>query len=150
MRIVVNVSRNIRSPRLIALAARGYLRGVVACNRVLLRQAKASGQPLPRLYDSGVRWRREPWAGRFEEFADIETVLSRGWGDCDDLAAWRIAELQEAGVPADFLIKWRVDHQGRAKMYHAMVRVRPRLDPKTKRITGPIEDPSIRLGMNER
>ena len=27
-------------------------------------------------------------------------VLSRGWGDCDDLAPWRVAELQEAGEKA--------------------------------------------------
>lgn len=148
MRIIVNIDKNIRNPRLIALAARGFLRGVVACNRVILRQAKASGQPLPGIYDSGVRWRREPWAGKFEEFADCATVLERGWGDCDDLAAWRVAELQEAGVPADFKIKWRIDPKtGRVKLFHALVRVRPVLDPKTRTVTGPTEDPSRKLGM---
>ena len=53
---------------------------------------------LPPLYKSGVVYRPEPNRGTgVEDFADPWTCLSRGWGDCDDLTIWRIAELIAAG-----------------------------------------------------
>lgn len=119
--------------------------------------ARERGKPFPPLKDSHVEFRREPWAGRgVEEFADIATVYRRGWGDCDDLTAIRVAEEHEKGRKADFRIYWRMrcpsckrylktDHcpecgeKAKAKLFHAQVR----LDgPK-----GPIEDISRLLGM---
>jgi len=62
-------------------------------------------------------------------------VLSRGWGDCDDLAPYRVAELQEAGEKAKIRITWR--RVGKRRTYHVLVR----------RADGRIEDPSRLLGM---
>lgn len=60
---------------------------------------------LPCLYDSGVVYQEEP-PGR-EDWCDAPTVLSQGWGDCEDLAAYRCAELREMGVDAECVIKYR-------------------------------------------
>ncbi len=106
-RLVTNVGVGTRDGKTLALLCRGFLRGVVACNRVSIRSAKRKGKPLPSLYESGVRYEREPWPPGVEEFADIVTILKRGWGDCDDLCAARVAELQEQGEPADCRIYWR-------------------------------------------
>jgi len=128
--------------------AREFLRGVVASNRLYIRMAKAKGRPLPRVYESDVEWRREPWAGKFEEFEDCLTALRRGWADCDGLAAWRVAELLEDGDNAQLKIKWKVHPKtGEVRLFHALVRRNPRWDPVRKRFTGPTEDPSRRLGM---
>jgi hypothetical protein len=106
-RLVTNVGVGTRDGKTLALLTQGFLRGVVACNRVSIRSAKRKGRPLPKLYESGVRYEREPWPKGVEEFADIVTILRRGWGDCDDLCAARAAELLEEGEPADCRIYWR-------------------------------------------
>jgi hypothetical protein len=81
------------------------------------------------LYQSGVRYRRE-WPR--EEWLAIPLVKARGFGDCEDLAAWRAAELQErSGIPARAIpLKVRSG-------WHIVVQTGP----------GTIEDPSRRLGM---
>lgn len=118
-------------PEALASVARGILHGVVLNNRLLIR-----ARLVPRLYESGVRWRNEPWRGTFEEFADAYTCLKRGWGDCEDMSAWIVAECHEAGeTKADFKIYGRVVN-GKAAM-HVQVR----------RGNGSIEDPSRYLGM---
>jgi hypothetical protein len=104
---------------------------LVAINRLYLRSHHA-----PSIYASGVRYRPEPEDGKPEEFAAIPMVLERGWGDCDDLAPWRVAELQEAGEPAKIRITWRRRRNGR-RLYHVVVR----------RGDGRVEDPSKLLGM---
>jgi hypothetical protein len=59
----------------------------------LLNEAYLRAHPeTPWLYASGVRYAVEPPEIR-EEFACIPIVLGRLWGDCDDLATWRAAEL---------------------------------------------------------
>ena len=136
-RLVTNVGMFTRDPKVMAELARGFLRGVVANNRLYIRLRKLKGRPLPLLYKSGIMYRREPWAGRFEEFADIPTVLKRKWGDCDDLSAWRVAELQEQGESADFRIYWRPRKPGKPITMHVEVR----------RGDGSIEDPSRLLGL---
>jgi hypothetical protein len=130
------VAPSCRDGRVLAELARGFLRAVVAANRVEFRMAAARGRPFPSLYASGIRYDREPWTGRFEEFADAATMLRRGWGDCDDLAAYRVAELQEAGEAADVRIYWRRNRKGALTM-HIQVR----------RANGDIEDPSRYLGL---
>lgn len=104
--LVTRVGCATRDPRVLGVLAMFFLRAVVASNRVLIREAKRRGKPFPLLYNSGVEYEREPWSTH-EEFADMATVFRRGWGDCDDLAAWRTAELQEAGEEADIHIYWR-------------------------------------------
>ena len=88
----------------------------------------------PRLYESGVRYEEEP--GLQDDWNDIPETLSLGVGDCEDLAAWRIAELRVAGEQAA-MPRVSVFTEGRRITYHIAVR----------RAAGPIEDPSRELGM---
>lgn len=88
----------------------------------------------PPLYESGVVYRRE----RQHTLPGLERVQSAeetyliGYGDCDDLAPWRAAELQLRGVKARAEV---VRSPGIG--YHVIV-VYP---------SGRVEDPSARLGM---
>jgi hypothetical protein len=89
----------------------------------------------PWLYEAGVRFDREPPELR-EEFACIPVVLKRGWGDCDDLAPWRAAELRvRRGLDA----KVCVFNVGPG-LWHAAVKLP----------NGRHEDPSRVLGMGGR
>ena len=89
----------------------------------------------PTLYESGVRYLEEP-PGR-DDWQDIPETLTRGDGDCEDLACWRLAELR---------VRWFEDARPFVKctvstprhvVYHVQVR----------RSDGRIEDPSRVLGM---
>lgn len=98
------------------------------------------------LYTSGVRYEEEPhWTFQgepVEEFATVPVVLKRGWGDCDDLAPWRCAELRlRHRENAKIRIQWQRQQlpngQLGRKYFHIVVR----------RADGSIEDPSLKLGM---
>jgi len=132
--IVGNINtRAIREPLVLAALARGFLRSSVLVNRAIMQR-----WDIPPLYEAGVQFGREPWHGKgVEEFADCLTVYQRGWGDCDDLAPYRVAELQEQGERADFRIYWRFNRRGHLEVFHIQVR----------RANGWIEDPSRYLGM---
>ena len=102
----------------------------------------------PPLYASGVRYRREPRAVLpFEQFATIPDVLRQGWGDCDDLAPWRAAELNLRGIGARPVIldashpRYR-DVAGPGRLWHVVVA--RELPGEAEPV---IEDPSARLGM---
>jgi hypothetical protein len=84
------------------------------------------------LAKSGVRYRREPKGP--ENWQNIPETLSRGYGDCEDLAAWRIAELRFRKIPANPHVTF---DRG---MYHITVRAK---------ISGKelFFDPSKELGM---
>ncbi len=114
-----------------------------------MRQAAQAGKPLPSVLSNkaDIVWQREPWAGRFEEFEDVQTILRRGWGDCDGLAAAVIAELQERNKPADFKIYWKLRPNGSVKLFHVQVRVDPKWNAAKKRWEGKVIDPSRMLGM---
>jgi hypothetical protein len=95
----------------------------------------------PRLYESGVRYMREPY--RYEQWIPIPRVLQQGGSDCEDLSAWRIAELRQKGF--DARPAW--SHEERTgpngepyRMYHIKVFI-PGFG---------IEDPSRLLGMKSR
>ncbi len=104
--------------------------GLVAVDCRFLRK-----RPFPWLYQSGVRYRREGRGG-VERWLTIPELLKKRFGDCEDLAAWRTAELiVRKGVPA----RIRVIRTGRKTM-HAVVELPD----------GSIEDPSRRLGMKGR
>jgi len=120
----------LKRSRFLGLFVKPILEALVLVNRLFIR----AHHVLP-LYQSGVRYQQEPADGKPEEFASIPVVLSRGWGDCDDLAPWRVAELQEAGEHATIRITWR--RYGKRRLYHVLVR----------RGDGRIEDPSKLLGM---
>jgi len=120
----------LKRSRFLGLFIKPVLDALVAVNRLFIRS-----HHVPALYESGVRYQQEPPDGRPEEFAAIPLILSRGWADCDDLAPWRVAELQEAGERATIRITWR--RNGERRLYHVVVR----------RGDGRIEDPSRLLGM---
>ena len=93
----------------------------------------------PKLYASGVRYRTEKPKLKGtpipEEWLSIPYVIRQGWGDCEDLACWRTAELLQQGVKAQPVFTFR--RVGRFSIYHIMVRLPD----------GTIDDPSRRLGM---
>jgi hypothetical protein len=104
-------------------------------NKILIRRFG-----LPPLYDSGVRFQNEPWAGKFETIASALKVYQRRWGDCAHLAAYRIGELRLEGIPASCKVYWRhlPKPGGRLlKLFHVEVRLPD----------GSVEDPSRLLGM---
>ena len=86
---------------------------------------------LPPLYESGVVYRKEPPGS--ERWIPAPRVYRAGHGDCEDLAAWRAAELRLAGEKRALAIAVRTG----PKMWHAVV----------WRANGVIEDPSRALGM---
>lgn len=120
MRIVLDVPAD---PSLLRAATMG----LVALNRKILQR-----QPLPLLYRSGVRYATEGMGE--EQWRTADQVYQSGIGDCEDLTAWRVAELQLAGVAAmpDIV-------RTGFRRYHARVRLP----------NGRIEDPSRKLGMGK-
>lgn len=103
---------------------------------VLLNVAVMNRSALPPLYDSGVRYQDE--APGHEDWRHAEIVYRDGYGDCEDLATYRAAELRvHLGEPAEaFAVRTGHTHTG-ANRWHALVR----------RADGTIEDPSRALGM---
>jgi hypothetical protein len=87
----------------------------------------------PLLYQSGVVYRPEPRGS--ENWLTVPDLLRLGYGDCEDLASWRCAELRLEGEHAVPCVR----RSGR-RTYHAMV----------CREDGSIEDPSRVLGLRRR
>lgn len=97
---------------------------LVSANRAYLRRHPRT----PSIYDSGVHYRREPG---HEQWKTIPEIISDGYGDCEDLACWLIAELRQKGIKAKpHLTKKRA-------LWHVRVRMP----------SGIIVDPSKTLGM---
>lgn len=94
-------------------------------------QEIASGKVPRPLYESAVKYRRESP----DIWSPPSRVLARGYGDCEDLACWRAAELQLAGVPARAEAR-----RASRRMWHVIVR----------HPDGTEEDPSKQLGMKGR
>lgn len=105
----------------------GMLRGLqLAC------EAQLRTRRFPPLYSGRVRYLAEP-AGQ-ERWQIPSVTLQLGYGDCEDLAAWRAAELVVSGVDRAALAVVKIVRPG---LMHCVVR----------RGNGTIEDPSKRLGM---
>lgn len=85
------------------------------------------------LYSSGIRYKEEPFG--LEDFFDIPVILQQGHADCEDLAAWRIAEYWSVGQPASPLVTYEVFKNGDI-LFHVRL-----ITPAG------IEDPSAMLGM---
>lgn len=87
---------------------------------------------LPSIYDAGIEYKQE---NRGEEnWRTADQVFSDGYGDCEDLAAYRAAELQLAGIDAQpEIIPIKITNSRRS--YHARVRLPD----------GSVDDPSITL-----
>jgi len=135
----------------LAAIAECLLEAVVSNNRYLLR---AHPGKLPPLRESGVRFRAEPWASMpaapapgyrplppIEQFTPYVTLLRRGWGDCAQLCAARVAELREQGE-SDAALRFYCRSSGtppnRRRWYHVEVR-------RGKAGGYEIEDPSREL-----
>ena len=118
-------------------------KALVKVNQIYL----ASHPDTIQLYDSDVVY--QPEFGT-EEWQDIPTTLERGFGDCEDLAAYRVAELRNQGIKANPHIRWRmVDGSYR---FHALVKWPDTHEWKSGRrvlVKGRVEDPSLRLGMRK-
>lgn len=106
------------------------LEALTRADQLYLRENPAT----PALYASGVRYQREPEGE--EVWQGIAETLVQRWGDCEDLATWRTAELRMRGVRANPCFTSRVRADG-VLVYHIMV----------KWPDGSIEDPSRKLGM---
>ena len=88
---------------------------------------------MPRLYDSGTRYKREP-AGVRETWKSYPVILKTKQADCDDLSAARVGEL----------IAFGEDPGARVHIYRTSPRT---LHAVVLRSNGQIEDPSKILGM---
>jgi hypothetical protein len=99
--------------------------GLSALNYRLMHTARVGGGGFPALYESGIVYRREPIGS--EQWQCATELLRTREGDCEDLAAYRAAELRMDGEPATVAIVLT-----RRGTYHAVVR----------HGDGTIEDPS--------
>lgn len=122
----MRISLNIPASKATLTAA---LKGLTAVNVVYLTRNRNT----PTLYKSGVRYRREP-RGR-ENWLTIPQGLRARVLDCEDLSAWRAAELQCLGIDAQAVVI-----RSGPKTFHALVRLPD----------GSYEDPSVKLGMKKR
>lgn len=121
--------------RLGAAALDAALEGLVEVGVAELSDPRISGaDEWPTLYTSGVRYNRERDS---EDWNPPSNVLALGWGDCEDLAAWRTAELRVTGE--DPTARAVVIRSG-PRTWHAVVA----REDGTR-----IEDPSRMLGMGE-
>lgn len=104
---------------------RAAVLGLAAVSLVQMRE-----RSLPPLYGGTIRYVREP-VGR-ERWQTADETAARGEGDCEDLAAYRVAELRHRGIDATILIR-----VVRPELWHVLVQWPD----------GRTEDPSAKLGM---
>jgi hypothetical protein len=104
--------------------------GLVLLNMALMEYADERGVELPPLYETNVRYQREP-RGRewWESAVDVLGVVADRSGDCEDLAAFRAAELRY--YEGEDAARVRIVRTRRGS-FHAVV----------ERADGSIEDPS--------
>jgi hypothetical protein len=113
------------------------LNTLFAMNVGILVARKRKKIHTPLLYDSGVVYQPEPWIGTIESFDTIPVVLARKWGDCDDLAAWRAAELFVLGIKAHPIVVETPTSRAGNRRWHCLVH----------HVSKGVEDPSVKLGM---
>jgi hypothetical protein len=76
-------------------AIEAAVEGLVRLNEWFFRTAAEAGVEAPGLYESGIVYRREePGTEWWETAADALGVVENRAGDCEDLAAYRAAELR--------------------------------------------------------
>lgn len=92
--------------------------------------------PLTEAIRKGVRWREEPFTDG-EHFDLAHQVVSRRWGDCDDLAPWLTGELRATGQDPGAISRVYESRPGR---WHVV----------TQTSDGEILDPSRWAGMGKR
>jgi hypothetical protein len=107
------------------------LEGLTGVNEVLMRRDPS----IPPLYSTGAVWEIRPGDPSETQWRYAPDVVTQGWGDCQDLSAYRAAELRVSGEDPGAAV--RVYPTG-PNRYHAVV----------ARGNGAVEDPSVILGMN--
>ncbi len=118
----------------IPISAASYAAAIEGLTRIDERILSSGvGAKIPPIYQSGVRYKREPQ----DVWRHVGDVLKSGWGDCEDLSAWRAAELRVSGEDPKAHV---AVYQSGPRRYHAIV----------ARGDGSTEDPSRRLGMKPR
>jgi hypothetical protein len=128
------------------------LEALVSIDEWHLNQALDIGRPLPRLYDSGVRYREEP-PGQ-EDWLDVVSLYKDMFGDCEDLACALAAERRVYdGIHACATIRHKFIKSEDLRRQGYPKRSIPRdgiflIHVLTELPDGTIEDPSKRLGMN--
>lgn len=112
--------------------------GLVRLNEWYFNTACDEGVRVPVLYRSGIVYRREaPGAEFWQSAQDVLGVIGQRSGDCEDLAAYRAAELRVFQGDVDARVKVVRTRRG---TFHAIV----------ERGDGVIEDPSRVLLFLER
>lgn len=111
-----------------------WARALCSTDYIWLKAMQAKGTPCPPLFQSGVVYQDQ--IRGHDEWLDIRACLERGFGACEDLAAWRVAELVLAGEKAKLDVDTSVGAGG-LLLFHVVVR----------RGNGLREDPSRILGM---
>jgi hypothetical protein len=119
-----------------ALPVREIGDAIAAHNARRMRVRAAEGRPLPRLYESEIRYQTE---GNPEKWWDAEEIEAQGFDDCEGLAAYRAGELRLAGIPAWVWTRPIIpDGQGGTRLFHALVKADTPEGPR-------FDDPSIRV-----
>lgn len=132
--IIVSIPLFSKSDKSDALASKNALMMLLE-TLMRINQAYLAEHPdTPALYSSGIVYRPEFGT---EEWQDIGTTLERGYGDCEDLAAWVGAEFRSHGVNANPYLRMQL-HKNAFRI-HALAQLP----------TGEIEDPSLKLGMRD-
>ena len=108
--------------------------GLVLLNVEQLQHARAAGVATPSIYACGARYRREHGGERWQSVAEMMQSRPPS-GDCEDLAAWRVAEMRLTGEDASV----RIVRTSRGT-FHAIV----------QHADGTLEDPSRILHAAER
>ncbi len=110
----------------------GLVMGLAAQSYAQMREKRGD---IPALYSGRIRYKREQL--RRENWQSARQTAGLGYGDCEDLCAYRVAELRGKGITA-----FPVVVQVSPTLRHVKVRY---LDPKTNEWV--FEDPSEKLGM---
>jgi hypothetical protein len=84
---------------------------LVQVNRVLIETGVVPPSPL----DTSVRYKRE--RSGLEEWDNAKTCIERGWGDCEDLAAWECAGINLDEDPEAICVLIRTG----PKLFHCVV-----------------------------
>ena len=130
-----------------------WLDAMTLTNVAVMKAAKDRGTPLPKLYESGVRYKAEKKG--VEDWLDCLEILRRGFDDCEGLGCYRAAELRCAGI-SNARARWKYWQSPTTleQRYHIVTVYGPPLGgfsiPKHAKPIGNgmyVEDPSKVLGM---
>lgn len=120
------------------IVLRGFLEALIHADRQYLEENPYTGS----IYDVAPRYVLKVRPMGLDSWQDIPRTIELGSGDCKDFAAWRIAELRNAGyddVYPHIKVSYHKDPRGiepPMTVYHIQVRIHET-----------IEDPSAILGM---